>query len=190
MRLRMIFPTWKNARSVTGVHEAQLFTVVKHGLIAGLEWHEGKVVWGEGPTGPGTLVVRAQLRDSRKPMTWQQAHVLAGDGAIDLGRLLLRQTDLAMRGLATWRQSEVASHPIVGECLWMPFALTAPDAVLCSARLESAGYQLGRELAVLLAQSVPFVPPASEVTKTFGFQTPHRIEVDPSVEDESVAPSP
>lgn len=179
MKLRIIFPTWQNARSVPGVHEAPIFDNLRKGIVAGLERHESSVAWGEGVTGPGCLVLRSQLRDTKKPAAWQHSSLLMGIRCEGLSELLLEETDRLMRGIPSWRPGgQTTSHILPGECVWMPFSLSSPDAVPCSVRLETSGFQIGRALArwlsVVESQRALPSPPASLAEKKDEAQIPHQ----------------
>ena len=156
MKLRIIFPTWQNARSVTGVHEARVFDNLRKGIAAGLERHESCVVWGEGPEGGAILTIRAQLRETKKPQAWQSASLMSGYGTEELRDALVSFSNRLGRGVPSWKgEATCTPHTKDGELLWMPFCLTAPDAVLCAARLESSGLSLGQELSRFLGSLSP-----------------------------------
>ena len=165
MRLRIIFPTWKNGRQVTGVHEAQVFETLRKGIVSGLERHDQAVVWGEGPEGGAVMTLRAQLRETSKTQAWQSASIMSGYGTEELRDVLVGFTNRLGRGIPSWRgEANCTPHVKEGECVWMPFSLSAPDAVMCAARLESSGVTLGKELARFLSTLSPSASKASKST--------------------------
>lgn len=195
MKLRIIFPTWHNARHVDGVHEAPIFDNLRKGIIAGLERHENDVAWGEGVTGPACLTLRGQLRDTKKPAGWQHSSLLTGVRCERLAELLIEETDRMMRGVPSWRPGgQTTGHILPGECVWMPFSLSSPDAVACSARLGTSGYQVGRALARWLSLpaplSVPRDPPVYLESKKDEVQTLHQNELGLTPAALSAGPSP
>lgn len=156
MRLRIIFPDWKNGRCVTGVHEARVFDTLRKGVVAGLERHDSLVVWGEGPEGGALVTIRAQLRESAKPQAWQSASLMSGYGTEELRDVLAAFSNRIGRGIPSWKDKVACTpHTKDGELVWMPFCLNAPDAVMCAARLESSGLSLGQELARFLGALSP-----------------------------------
>lgn len=162
MRLRIIFPDWKNGRQVTGVHEARVFETLRKGIISGLERHDQAVVWGEGPEGGAVMTLRAQLRETAKPQAWQSASLMSGYGTEELRDMLVTFSNRLGRGVPSWKgEPNCTPHAKDGECIWMPFVLSAPDAVMCAARLENSGVNLGRELAKFLSLLSPAASKAS-----------------------------
>ena len=148
-----MLPAWDNARQATGLHEAQIFANLKKGLITGLERMDTCVTWEDGPLdGTRTTILRMQLREQKKVTGWQSASLLAGPGTADLADALLEGSNRLFRSIPSWKtDGAITPYEKPQECVWMPFSLSAPDAVMCAVRLETGGYQLGRLLASLLA---------------------------------------
>lgn len=151
-RLRIVLPSWENARQATGLHEAQIFASLRKGIITGLERYETAVVWGDGPIdGIKTTILRMQLRETKKVTGWQSCSVLSGPGTQALADALVDGSNRLFRAVPSWRTSAtVTPYEKPQECVWMPFSLSAPDAVMCAVRLERGGHDLGRLLAALL----------------------------------------
>lgn len=148
-------PFWQECRVVPGLNETQFwknYALLLKDRMNEVRWFDRNIRFDEPKPIENEFIFQLACRYSKK-VSWQSCAIIYAPEHKDLAVKLAQYTERRLKHLGNWKEPELTQGMPTSGVVWMPFVLSAENALLAAQYLISDAQAVADLLCEYLAQN-------------------------------------